>query len=94
MKNIVRGIAGLILGILASSGAYGQTTGAPSLFGNGYGSYYGLPYGGYGQWSGQYRGGYQSLPYGRVYSGVNRPPFVGFYGRYSPSPALPARHGR
>lgn len=86
----------LILGLLGASEATAQQHRAPSPnFDMAYGSFYAAPYGAVNQWTGGYRGGIQTMPWGGyVYSGAFRPDYLGFRGRYSPSPPRPTNPRR
>jgi hypothetical protein len=98
MLRVVLTVAGLISTLLAASEASAQTgvPRNPSALAI-YGSYYEAPYNNsfipMNPWSGIYRGGFQPMPWGgQIYSGGYHPQFLGYRGRYSPSPALPSRH--
>jgi hypothetical protein len=97
MRQVVLVVAGLISPLLAASGTFGQSGLAqrpnPAAI---YGSYYRSPFNDsiapMTPWNGFY-GGFQPMPWGgQIYSGGYHAPFVGYRGRYSPSPALPSKH--
>jgi hypothetical protein len=98
MRQVVLVLAGLISPLLAASTASAQSGLAqrPDYRGF-YGSYYESPFNNsiapMSPWNGVYRGGFQSMPWGgQMYSGGYHPHFLGYRGRYSPSPALPSKH--
>lgn len=94
MRRVVLVSAVLISTILAASEASAQVPQSPSAASI-YGSYYRTPYDGVGQWNNAYRGGMQSMPWGgQIYSGAYHPTYLGYRGRYSPSPALPHKRSR